>query len=247
MRVDCPRCGRPVPGADIDLASKLAVCRPCGEVVALPAGDALALLAPAAPHGAMALSRGAMYRPIDLRWRDERGGDGGWRATVVPSRLPALFFVPFTLVWDAFVAFMGWGLLSGGVSWVALLSLAPFAAGGLLVTYAALCALLNRTTVTVTRDAFEFARRPIRQLGDVREATANIASFEAAQVTGGAPNGFAGGGYVALRWGVRVLTRDRRSIPLRFGFGDRSHAEFAAARMMEMLDDVKSGDAPYRG
>ena len=42
MQIHCPRCGVAVPGADINLASNLAVCRPCGEVI--PLGSAPAAL-----------------------------------------------------------------------------------------------------------------------------------------------------------------------------------------------------------
>ena len=35
MKVVCPSCGTTVPGADIDVSSGRAVCRPCGEVILL--------------------------------------------------------------------------------------------------------------------------------------------------------------------------------------------------------------------
>ena len=78
MRVECPRCHEAIAGADVDLASHLAVCRPCGEV--FPLAAALAERPTAALVAAPAA--GALYRPTDLSWSEVAQGAGAWRVTV---------------------------------------------------------------------------------------------------------------------------------------------------------------------
>src|SRR5882672_917111 len=80
MRIICPRCGRPVPGEDIHLARGAALCRPCGEIMDLPA-----LVAKEAP---------TLYRPDSLRWH-EVDGDTSYTAVSSPSRWAAIPLLGF--------------------------------------------------------------------------------------------------------------------------------------------------------
>jgi hypothetical protein len=236
----CPRCGQAIAGADVDLASQMALCRPCGEIV--PLGTTLA----GEPSMAIvaAASAGPLYRPTDMSWREERGGEtspDAWRVTVVPSRLAAVPLAVFALFWVGLLVCWLPLLLEPPPAVVLLFPLAHLALAA-RATFLALCALVNRTTVTVDRDRFAFARGPIRQMGDVTEPTMNIVGFEAVP-TIVRSNATA----ARLRWGIHLLTRDGRAIPLRFGFADASHAKYAAARLTQILVDARRALLPYRG
>lgn len=240
VRVECPRCHQAIAGVDVDLASQLAVCRPCGEVVFLTAAlaanptDALTI---AAPSRAAVL----LYRPTDLSWSEGVSDAGIGRVTVVPPRRAAAPLIASALFWDAL--FLCWlPMLVDQPPAVFLMFPFVHLLVAMLVTHRAFCALINRTTVSFEAGEFAFVRRPIRQEGDVREPIANIVGFEAvsavARAYGNAPR---------TRWGLHLLTRDGRAVPLRFDFADAFHARYAAARLTQMLADAQRGDAPYRG
>jgi hypothetical protein len=222
MRIECPRCGQAIGGADVDLTSQMAVCRPCGELVSLAAALAAAsnaALVPVSPSG-------ALFRPTDLSWREEQPVPGKWQVTIFPPRILA---IPAGLL--LVVPLMT--LLSGSPSAVLF---------GAFVAYIALLVIVNRTTVALDRNAFAFFHGPIPQGAAVREPIVNVVGFRAIQSPLNSFRGMSQG-----RWHVYLLTRDLRAIPIRFGFGAQSHAEYAAARLSQMLVDVQQSDAPYRG
>lgn len=240
MRVDCPRCGRTIAGADIDLQSQLAVCRPCGEVVSLAA----ALAVRSSVELATVPSVGVLYRPADLAWLEEPtspNASTGASVVVTPPRLVAVPFAAWSLVWAGL-----W------LCWLPLLFERPpalvllfplmhfvFAAS---TAYRAACALVNRIVVGIDRSEFVFLRRPIPEGRDIREPQANVAGFEASSLMVRRTMGGA-----AMRWGVLLLTRDKRAIPLNFDFAQASHAKYAAARLTQILADTQRDDSPYRG
>jgi hypothetical protein len=241
MRVECPRCGQAIGGGEVDLASQRAVCRVCSEVVSLalpPAAQPSVALAPVPPAG-------ALYRPTDLSWIEEPCDAGAWRVTFTASRLVAVPLLFFALFWDGCLVFWYAMALKAGPP-PAIMVLFPLihVAAGVFITYLALCALLNRTTVRIDRDAFAFTRRPIPQRGDVSEPTPNVVGLEAWQSSFGAMRADANG--QRARWGAHLLTRDGRAIPLRFAFSDVSHARFAAARLTQMVAEAQRGDRGYR-
>jgi hypothetical protein len=200
----------------------MAVCRPCGELVSLAAALA------ASPSVALVpvSSSGALFRPTDLSWREEQPDREAWCVTIFPPRILAL---PAGLL--LFIPLMT--LFSGSPSGVIV---------GAFVAYIALLVIVNRTTVAINRSTVTFARGPIPQGAAVREPTANVVGFRAIQSPSSSFRGMSQG-----RWHVHLLTRDLRAIPMRFGFGAQSHAEYAAARLTQMLADVQQTDAPYRG
>jgi hypothetical protein len=215
----------------------LAVCRPCGEVVSL----AEALAVPRSDALAIVPNAGVLYRPTDLSWSEDAPQPGRWRVTVKPSRLAAAPFALYALFWDAL--FLCWlPMLVEQPPVLFLLFPLLHLLLALSVTHRALCVLLNKTTLTIEAGAFGFARGPIRQDGDVREPIVNIVGFEPVPAVARA---FGSGSRV--RWGMQLLTRDGRAIPLRLDFADAFHAKYAVARMEQVLADAKRGDEPYRG
>ncbi len=239
VRVECPRCHEAIAGVDVNLASQLAVCRPCGEVVFLKA--ALAVSPPDALATIPIETAVLLYRPTDLSWSEGATNAGIARVTVAPSRRAAAPLFVSALFWD--VLFLCWTPLLVEQP-PAIFFLLPFLhlLLALSVTHRAFCALLNKVNVSFEEGEFSFLRRPIRQDGDVREPIANIVGFEAvsglARAHGSSPR---------VRWGLHLLTRDGRAVPLRFDFADAFHARYAAARLTQMLTEAQRGDAPYRG
>lgn len=236
MRVDCPRCGQVIAGVDVDLKSQLAVCRPCGEVVSLAA--ALALRPPvqleAAPSG------GVLYRPIDLAWLEEPNASGASTVVVTPPRTAAVPLAAWSLVWVALCLCWLPLLVEHPPVLVLLFPFVHFVLAAKAV-YRAACGLVNRIVVGIDGSGFVFLRRPIREGRDVREPRSNVAGFEASSLVLRRTMGGA-----TVRWGVLLLTRDRRAIPLYFDFIDASHAKYATARLTQLLADTHRDDAPYR-
>jgi hypothetical protein len=113
------------------------------------------------------------------------------------------------------------------------------------LSHLALTALLNRVVITVDGRLFTIANAPVPPSRGWREPTAAIVGFRVGEpnASSSARGGEAGAG----AYSVHLLTRDRRLVPLRFGFVERSHAEFVAARLTEVLDEIRArGGGPYR-
>jgi hypothetical protein len=236
MQVLCPRCSKPIPGVDIDLATQSAVCRPCGEIIPLAVKAAPLAVAPPT----------ALYRPTDLSWAEMSDAGGAWTVTMTPPRAAAITILVFAVFWDGFLVFW-YAMAASSKHAPIVMMLFPLlhVAAGLLITHAALCGLINRATLRLGAEAFEFRRGPIPQGGAVREPTMNIAGFEAAMLQGGAMLR-ARGQASRPTWGVHVLTRDGRAVPVKLGFQEQPHAAYAAARLSQMLADAQQR-ATYRG
>ncbi|HXN31271.1 MAG TPA: hypothetical protein VN894_05390 [Polyangiaceae bacterium] len=219
------------------------MCRPCGEVVPLatalavrPQPEALAL-----PMVLVGPRAGALYRPTDLSWAEQEPRAGVWRVTVTPSRVAAAPLGLSALFWDAlFLCWVPMLVEHPPVLFLLLPILHLLLA--LSVTHRAFCALVNRTTIRFEDGSFAFERGPIRQDGDVREPVVNIVGFEAVLAVVRAH-----GNASRVRWGLHLLTRDGRAVPLQFDFADALHAKYAADRLGQMLADAQRGNAPYRG
>jgi hypothetical protein len=246
MRVLCPRCAQPVPGHDIDLGARVAVCRPCGEVV--PIGEASTEIA----HARAALGGIEAYRPVDMKWAEDRGPDGVWWAVTAPPRAGAIVALGVATGWTGLLALWcallaAWRIPPEAIwPWIGLPVLVLGVAGGWSM-YVALCGCLNRLILTLDGDAFTLSRGPIPQARPVSEPAANIVRFEAARVRGvlGSQQG-----RHALQnpilYGVHLLTRDHRLVPLRLGFAEEAHARFVAARLTQVLTEARRHLAPYR-
>jgi len=234
MRVDCPRCGQPVAGGDIELASKVALCRPCSELFSIEFGERGLALRAQAPLG-------PAYRPDDLRWVEGLGADGTWSAAASPPRAHALPLLILAVFWDLFVAVWAFAIFVLGV--VGPMATVIFLAHGALgawMTYRAVTMLVNRVVLTLDRETFGYGQGPLPLGRAVREPTANVEGFQVATVE-------AVSARAPLRYAVHLLTRDRRLLALRFGFVERAHAEFVAARLSEVLASVRAASVgPYR-
>jgi hypothetical protein len=234
MRVTCPKCGRAIPGGDIDLRGRAAVCRPCGEVVsfALPSDDGAPV---------------KLYKPVDVRWTELPATGGvGYAIVVRQARWPGVLLAPFAVFWNGMVA--SFVLARHGPPPIFL---GLHVAAGIYMAYSALVLLFNRTRVTLDRDRFRAIRGPIPQRGNVDQTTREIESFGVDEAAAKArfwtdPANWNRGALFE----VTMHTRDARSCRTPLRFSDRSHAEYAAGRLAQMLEDVRtaSDDAtPYRG
>jgi len=258
MQVLCPRCGQPIPGVDIDLTTQSAVCRPCGEITSLATLGTKATVAlptfgppqagPAPPAfgvEAFGAAPAGLYRPADLSWAEVNDSPGTWSVTITPPRAAAFGLLFFAVFWDGFLVFW-YGAAASAKHAPLVMFLFPLlhVGAGVLITHSALCGLLNRMMVRLSGDVFEFRRGPIPQGGAVREPAMNIAGFEATQTRGAGVR--SRGRQSQPTWGVHLLTRDRRSIPVKFGFLDPAHADYAAGRLSQMLEEARQG-VTYRG
>jgi hypothetical protein len=252
MRVLCPRCAQPIPGQDIDLGARVAVCRPCGEVVPLvsPREASAAIVAPAglaALHGAI-----EAYRPVDMKWVEDRGPDGAWWAVTAPPRTASIVALGVATGWTTLlvlwcVLLAAWHIPPEAIwPWIGLPVLVLGLAGGWSM-YVALCGCINRLVLTLDGESFTLVRGPIPQARTVSEPAGNIVRFEAARVRG--VLGSQQGRYAVqnpVLYGVHLLTRDHRLVPLRFGFAEEAHARFVAARLTQVLEDGRRRMVPYR-
>ncbi len=164
---------------------------------------------------------------------------------MTPARAPAVVMLLIAIFWDGFLL-VWFGSVMSAKHPPLMLLLFPLihVAIGVFITYQAVCGLVNRIHVRLDGEAFEFKRGPVPQRGDVREPTANIAAFEVLeQRAATTPSARRSN---RPTFGIRALTKDSRAIPVRFGFTDATHAEYAAQRFSQMLAEVKQRST-YRG
>jgi hypothetical protein len=245
MLIHCPRCGLAVPGVDINIATQTAVCRPCGEVIAIPVAPAVPALAPVAP----VVPSVAHHKPTDLRWTEGGALDAdAWAVAIPMKRLAAIPIAFFALFWDGFLVFWYSNAIhalasgkGGGAALVMLLFPLLHLAAGVFITYQALCGLLNTTYVRFDGRSFRFERSPIPMRGSVSEPTEGISGFEPLEKSTRSRSG------TSSSWDVNLLTADGRAVRVRFGFSDYGHAAYAAARLAERLVEVRRDRMPYRG
>jgi hypothetical protein len=231
VQVICPKCGRAAQGADIDISSRLAVCRPCGEVLPIEPPFQEAPLALRGPD--------ALFRPTDLPWIEGPLGERAFRVVIRSRSIQAIFQLVFAGFWTALLLVL-FAIAQPPTLALALLLL-PLFGLGCFVGYRASCAL-NGMVVVIDPEAVTAARGPVPERGGlVSEPTVNVVGFKAS-----ANPVSTRGGHVAP-WGLYLLTRDGRAVPLRVGLADSSHAQYAAARLTQMLDLAKRKGAPYRG
>jgi hypothetical protein len=214
-----------VPRADIDIGTWTALCRPCGEVTALP-------------------------KPGGLVW-DESGELETWGVAIPMKRTAAVGLALCALFLDW--AMVSWyrapihgfasGQPSSGPLVVLLLVLLlplPFVVAGVLLTYQAFCGIFNTAYVRLDREAFRFERRPIPMRGNVSEPTDGISGFEPLEENVRSRRNS------SISWDVNLLTNDRRAVRVSFGFSDYGHAAYAASRLARQLEAVKKPMVPYR-
>jgi hypothetical protein len=198
-------------------------------------------------HGAL-----EAYRPVDMTWVEDRGPDGVWWAVTAPSRMASIValavatgWTSLLVMWCALLA--AWRVPPEAIwPWIGLPVLV-LGVTGVWWMYVALCGCFNRVVLTLDGASFTLARGPIPQARAIREPAENIVRFEAARVR--AAFGSQQARYAVqnpIPYGVHLLTRDHRLVPLRFGFAEEAHARFVAARLTQVLLDGRRRLAPYR-
>jgi hypothetical protein len=104
MKLACPRCGRPIEAASINVTADLAQCTACNEV--FKASDLLPDVSPPESLDPPAGSK--------ITFRRENESDGVFE---IPRRSPGaggVVSIGFAIFWIAFVAFWTWGASHGG-------------------------------------------------------------------------------------------------------------------------------------
>jgi hypothetical protein len=174
---------------------------------------------------------------------------------LTPSRWNGVLLGLFAAFWNAFLAFflfLAFGAGRGSHGPPPIFLSLHFAAG-IFLAYSAVVALLNRTRITLDRDRLQIVRGPVPQRGNVHESTGEIERFaveEEAMKPRSMWNGDGSTWTRGSRFVVSIRTRDGRSRKTPLGFVDRGHAEYAAGRLAQLLEDIRAageGDTPYRG
>jgi hypothetical protein len=161
MQLFCPACGSALSPEDIDSDGARATCRACSAVTSVaqlgaptvgtrqPKRRSLREI-PRPPHF-FVKDDGSSLR-LAFRWI--------WRRFTGPATM--------CLVWDSFVVLFWWNALRTGdrMGWLAIIFTIPHAAIGLLLVYATLAGLLNRTVVKVTSELITVRHGPVPSFGN---------------------------------------------------------------------------------
>jgi hypothetical protein len=228
MKVLCPKCGRAVRGEDIELAANRALCKPCGEIFALPMSDLVIA-------GPSALVLETARQPSDLEWSERKDG----QSTVyvlAPPRLAALPLLVFAGIWDSFIVFFYMALMrSPRTPGFALLFPLLHVGAGVFVTWLALVKTLNRSRITLDRSTFRLEHAPIPARG-AQFPTIEIDRFEVSESRGNRGSS---------RWSIRVLTKDGKATRLSLPIDQRDHVAFVGAKLNAALVETREPTA-YR-
>lgn len=223
MRVVCSKCQQPVAGADIDLAANRALCRPCGELFAIPGGSAIA------PAQVSALANvDATHVPVDLKWT-ERIAPKYALFTLAPSRMLAVPILVFALVWDSFIITFYTAMAHGKGPTIAFLFPLIHVGVGIFVTWFGLTRMFNTSRLMLDSSQFDLKSGPI-PARNAHIAIDLIDQFDAIETRGNR----------GTSWAVRVLTRDDRARKLALPVDQREHALFVAAKLNEALATLRT-------
>lgn len=235
MQLACPRCGNPIPGVDIDLSRGVGVCRPCGEIVALPARESAAALVPTA-----ALPLG-IYRPETFRF-SERQNERGYFAEMPPNRLAALPLLFFVLFWNGFMLVWYTIAIAAHVWPMALFGLLHLGVG-LHLGYKVLVELLNTKRFSIEGGRVRFTCGPLPVRGRLDVAVSDIDGFV---MQSGAPTRM---GSTAKGFTLIANLVGGESKHLALVLEDEAAAVFATQRMNDELAAAKARvpQLPYRG
>src|SRR5258706_3290578 len=154
MNLFCPKCGRPIPVEDVNLATGLARCRACNNLF-----NASASLPP--PPAARPAPVAAPILPVSRRLHiNEFAGvlRIHWRWFAASY----IFLAFFCVAWDSFLIFW-YSIAFGhdGAPWIMKIFPIGHVAVGVGITYATLCGFLNTTTVTAGQDALTVSHGPL--------------------------------------------------------------------------------------
>lgn len=164
MQIQCSTCSKIIPADDINLDHVLAKCRSCNTVFDFSEQVRMPVL----PEAKLKRDRGELPMPSQLQV-DQQGG-----SLVIIRRWgrgPAIFFLVFSGLWNGFLLFMAFALLSNTLrmhdgsrppSQAFLgLFLIPFILVGLTTGWVALAFLLNRTTIRVSGRRLSVTHGPV--------------------------------------------------------------------------------------
>jgi hypothetical protein len=208
--LSCPRCGRELAGDDISVERRLAVCRPCGELMVLP--EAIETFAPA---DAKALAR---LRPSGDALIERAVG----RKRRFVARGSHLETGPLA----GGVAFALWAV-NHPIAWV--VALAAVAVAGSLG--------LNGFLMSRARPRFDLGPDELVVGHALRprafvERTAEIVRFDVTSA--------AAAWYPSGRWAISLRTRDDRVWTLPFALRSQDLAHHLAHRLNRALDELRA-------
>jgi hypothetical protein len=228
MKILCPACGRAIPGGDMDVPSRRAVCRNCSELIFLPdRASAQSSELPTVERDATAIAR---YRPAELAVSEieESGG-----LTIALRARPQTARQTIALG-------SGIGFVLGLASVLGFLSHDP-AAIPFAVLSAAMLAVagvygiggLGRSRIALGVDGLRY------QPAIGRKRTIPLAALHGIAV---AP---LQRGAMTL-WGLRVLTADNQALLLPLELPAQDHAQYLAVRLNRALEEART-PRTYRG
>ena len=224
MTLFCPKCGRPIPVEDANLATGFARCRACNNLF----NFAPAL--PPTPPARIPTAASTPLLPISRRMRiDEFAGT---------LRIHWRWFTPtyialaiFCVAWDSFLIF--WYSMAFGdhhAPWIMKVFPIGHVAVGVGLTYATLCGFLNATTLTVGNDELTVHHGPLPWAGNRTLPTDTIRQFHCEQRRANTRNGGASYSYDLLA----TLTNGRK-LKLLSGFSDVAEPRLIEQRVEQYL------------
>jgi hypothetical protein len=193
------------------------VCRPCGEVIALPPAEYA--LDPAVAE---------LRRPSDLAW-SERIEDRAADLIVTPSRWRAVPILAVAAIWDAIIlAFYVLLLRNPRTPAFELGMPLLHVAAGAFVTWWGLLLLLNRSRFVLDARQLVLKNGPVPAPG-FRASTASVDGFDAVPMQRRRET----------IWRVRVLLRDGSAKKISLPITTHEHVSFVAARLNAALARVR--------
>ncbi len=144
------------------------MCRPCGEVVALPRGEKVG-----EPEA-------KLYRPEGVRLAEDLDGEE-YVATIGPNTMSALPGVVFCLVWDGFLVLWYWIAIRSGAWFMGLFAVLHLGAG-IYVTHQTLVGLFNVRTLRVGAGRVTFRSAPIPFAGKLDASVDDLDGFAVVEV-----------------------------------------------------------------
>jgi hypothetical protein len=161
----CPTCGTLFPPGDINVARGLATCRACSSTTNM---DQLGPPVPGtvAPPRSVQRRRRVFPRPRHFSVRED-SSSLRLRFSWIWRRFINGAFI--CLLWNSFLIGWYWSALrtpEKRIMWFAMIWCLPHVAVGLLLIYAMLAALLNRTVIKVTSEFFTVWHGPVPWFGN---------------------------------------------------------------------------------
>jgi hypothetical protein len=168
--IRCDRCGKPVPGGDIDRSLALAHCPSCDHVFEYGAALVGAPRPVPEPPASVTVAESHSELVVTWRWASAR-----WVALAI-----------FSVVWDVLLLVFAASVTAGGHP-PAFLAL--HAAAGVLMTYGAAAGLLNLTTFTLSRGRMVVAHGPIPWPGGLEVPLSEVKQLSCRRVVRKTKNG----------------------------------------------------------